>query len=266
MFRLLRVLALATILVVTASAKGMASPFDGLWVADLKTQMGQAGFDTYLVANGTYRCDSCRPPRTYPADGKMRVVPGDVSVVSESVAIVGPRTIVTRAVDHEMTRVTKMTVAPNGKTATYVALDEWPGRTKPLRTEYLAKRVAAAPHGAHAVSGSWLGLRYVAVPEEYRSVRLKEADGQFTRIDFRHGRYTATIGGQAAPVTGDGKGIFKARVSAPDSRTRIEVVSLNGKPLVERTYALSVDGRSMLTTVRDPADGSVYRTTSHRRS
>jgi hypothetical protein len=242
-----------------------ASLFDGLWVADLKTEIGQAGFDTYLVANGVYKCESCHPPRDYPADGKMRPVPGDASVISEGVTIAGPRTIITRIVDHEMTRETTMRVAPNGQTATYVSLDKWPGHERRLRTEYVAKRVAPAPAGAHAVSGSWLGLRYVAVPEQYRSVRLKEEDGQFTRIDFRHGRYTAKIGGQPVPVTGDGKNIFRAVVRAPDARTRIETISLDGKPLVERTYRLSADGESMVTTVRDPEDGSTFTTTSHRR-
>ena len=48
------------------------SPFEGIWVDDLKSQMGEAGFDTYLVANRIYKCESCRPPRQYAADGKMR--------------------------------------------------------------------------------------------------------------------------------------------------------------------------------------------------
>lgn len=134
-----------------------ASPFDGLWVDDLKTQMGEAGFDKYLIANGTYRCDSCQPPRNYPADGKMRAIPGDPSVISESVTIAGPRTIVTRVLDHEMMRETRMTVAPDDRTATYVAFDKWPTRTKRLSTEYVAKRVAPAPSGSH-------GIRLVARP------------------------------------------------------------------------------------------------------
>ena len=255
----------AATLVFVGAGNAAVSPFDGLWVADLKTQIGQAGFDNYLLVDGNYKCESCRPPRSYPADGKMRPVPGDVSVVLEGITIAGPRTIITRIVDHEMKRETRMTVSPNSRTATYVSLDKWPGRARRLRTEYVAKRTAPAPSGAHAVSGSWLGLRYIAAPEEYRSVRLGEANGQFTRIDFRRGRYTAKVGGEAAPVTQDGKNIFEAKVAAPDDHTRIEVVSLNGKPLVERTYSLSADGRSMVTTVRDPADGSIYRTTSHRK-
>jgi len=261
----MRALILAAALALSGARVEAGSPFDGLWVTDLSTQMGQAGFDDYLVANGIYKCESCRPPRSHPADGKMRPVPGDLSVISESVTIAGPRTIVTRILDHEMERETTMTVAPDGRTATYVSLDKWPERAKRLRTEYVAKRVAPAPAGAHAVSGRWLGLRYVEVPVEYRSVDLKEANGQFTRIDFRHGHYTATIGGPTAPVTGDGKDIYTATVRAPDARTRIETIMLTGKPVVERTYSLSRDGKSLVTIVRDPKNGSVFRTTSHRR-
>lgn len=256
---------LALALVSAAAPAQTAGRFDGHWVDELKTQMGEAGFDAYLVANGVYKCASCKPPRAYPADGRMRAVPSDVSVLRESVTIAGPRTMITRIVDHEMTRETTMTVAPDGKTATYVALDAWPGRAGRLRTVYLAKRVAPAPAGAHAVSGSWRGVAYLQVPEEYRSVDLRESGGFFTRSNFRHGRYTARIGGPPAPVTGDGKNIYQASVRAPDPRIRIETILLNGKPVVERTYALSEDGRSMTTTVRDPNGGEPFSTVSHRK-
>lgn len=261
----MRAVILAAALALGGTSAQAASPFDGLWIDDLKTQMGEAGFDTYLVANGIYKCESCSPPRTYPADGKPRPVPGDASVISESVAVVGSRTIITQIVDPEMIRETTMTVAQNDQTATYVALDKWPGRTSRLRTEYLAKRVASGPAGAHAVSGSWLGVAYVEVPDEYRSVDLKEKDGLFTRSNFRHGHYTAKIGGPPAPVTGDSKDIYEAVVRAPDPRTRVETILLDNKPVIERTYSLSNDGKSMVTTVRDPKNGHVFSATSRRK-
>jgi hypothetical protein len=264
MLSAIRAAIFAAAMAVAGASSYANSPFDGHWVEDLQTQAGDAGFDKYLVANGIYKCESCRPPRTYPADGKMRPVPGDVSVISEGITVAGPRIIVTRILDREMTRKTTMTVAPDGRTATYVSLDKWPGRPKRLRTVYVAERTAPAPAGAHAVSGSWRGLRYVEVPEEYRSVDLKESNGQFTRSNFRHGHYTAKLGGNAAPVTGDGKDIYKATVRAPDAHTRIETILLNGKPLVERTYKLSADGETMTTTARNPEDGSAYIATSHR--
>src|SRR3569623_1457780 len=120
----MRALLLAAALASAGAPAQAASRFDGRWVDELKTQRGEAGFDTYLVANGLYRCESCRPPRAYPADGRMRAVPGDVSVLSESVTIAGPRFIVTRAADHEMIRETRMTVSADGRTATYVSLDK----------------------------------------------------------------------------------------------------------------------------------------------
>jgi hypothetical protein len=261
----MKALILAAALALAGTSAQAASRFDGRWVDDLKTQMGQAGFDTYLVAGGMFECTSCQPPRRYPADGKMRPVPGDTSVISESAAIGGPRTLVTRVVDHEMIRETTMTVAPDDRTATYVALDTWPGRTKRLRTEYVANRIAPAPAGAHPVSGSWRGVAYREVPEEYRSVQLRERNGLFTRSNFRHGHYTARIGGPPVPVSGDGRNIFKATVRAPDRRSRVETILLKGKPIVERTYALSADGGSMTTTVRDPGGGQPYTTISHRK-
>ena len=186
-------------------------------------------------------------------------------LVAESVDIMGQRTILTKTVSREMNRQTTMTVAQDNRTATYVSLDKWPTLKKILRTEYLAKRTAPAPAGANAVSGSWLGVQYVIVPEEYRSVDLKENNGYFTRSNFRHGHYTARIGGGAAPVLGDGKNCLVATVQACDVRTRVETVRLGNKPVVERTYKLSNDGESMQTTVRDPSDGSVFTTTAHRK-
>ena len=264
MLRGIRTITLAAVLAGASVPAYPKSPFDGLWVADLKTQMGQAGFDKYLVANGTYRCESCTPPRRYPADGRLRRVAGSASPVRESVKITGSRSIVTTTVDKEMTRVTTMTVAPDDKTAAYVSLDQWPGRPKRLRTEYVAKRVAPALAGAHRVSGSWLGLRYVDVPVEYRSVELSEANGTFRRSDYRYGHYSARIGGPPAPVTGDGRNIFQARVRAPEARTRVETLLRDGKPVEETTYRLSADGKSLVTTVRDLKGGSTFTTTSHR--
>src|SRR3569623_459969 len=120
----MRALILAPALASAGAPAQAAGRFDGHWVDELKTQLGEAGFDTYLLSNGLYKCASCRPPRAYPADGRMRPVPGDVSVLSESVTIAGPRTIVTRTVDHEMIRETRMTVSADGRTATYVSLDK----------------------------------------------------------------------------------------------------------------------------------------------
>ena len=91
-----------------------------------------------------------------------------------------------------------------------------------------------------------------------------DLSGQLT-AEVRHGHYTAKIGGPPVPVTGDGKDFYKAVVRAPDDRTRIETILQNDKPVIERTYRLSANGKSMVTTVRDPKDGYLFRTTSRRK-
>jgi hypothetical protein len=176
----MRTAILAAMLTAGAGSAWAASPFDGHWVDDLKTQIVADHADVYLVKDGAYRCDSCEPRRAYPADGHPRPVPGDASVISESVRVAGPHAIVTRIVETDMVRETTMTVAADDKTATYVALDRWPSVKAPLRTEYLARRVAPTPAGSHPVSGSWLGVRYVEVPEAYRSIDLKDTDAAFS--------------------------------------------------------------------------------------
>ena len=65
----------------------MGSPFHGLWIDDLKTQMGKAGFDDYLITNGTYRCASCTPPRSYVP---VRLTVDAVATVSEPVPEIAP--------------------------------------------------------------------------------------------------------------------------------------------------------------------------------
>ena len=148
---------LALAIVAAASSASVADArrpgaLNGDWVADLQTQTGLSR-DVYVLRDGIYGCESCSPPRSYPADGALRAVTGAPGV-SEAVTIAGPRTIVTRIVQPALIRVTTMTVAPDDETATYVSIDRRPGISVPLRTEYLARRVAPGPPGSHRVSGA----------------------------------------------------------------------------------------------------------------
>jgi hypothetical protein len=250
-------------LAVPAAARAN-SPFDGQWVADLDTQSGLPT-DVYRVANGTYRCDSCTPPRAYPADGRPHSIPGDPQVAWESVTIAGPRTIVTRIEGPTLSRVTTMTVAPDDRTATYTTNDRRPGVKGPLRTVYVARRAAPAPAGAHRVSGTWQGVRYVAVPEQVRTTGL-HVDGD--RLTYRHPlgyTFTATFGGGFVPVHGPYKTPVLAAVRQVDSRTIEETRKSDGRIVLVRTYAVSADGRSLAIASTDPATGRTFRITAHRR-
>jgi hypothetical protein len=253
----------ATALSLAAGATQAKSPLDGVWLADLDTQAMPRQVDVYLVKDGVYRCDSCAPPRSYPADGKIRPVAGDPEGASESVAITGPRTMVTHIVEPAIERTTTMTVAPDGRTATYVSLDVRPGVKRPLRTEYLARRTAEAPAGAHPVSGSWQGVRYVSVPDQVRTTELRDDGRSFSYRAPIGVHFKAAFGGAPVAVQGPYGGKVLVTVRRIDARTVEETRTEDGKVTLVRTYAAAPDGSSLETVSRNPQIGSVFRITSH---
>jgi hypothetical protein len=241
-----------------------ASPLDGVWVADLSSQSGLPR-DVYVVANGTYACESCAPPRSYPADGRPRPVPGDPDVTSESVTVAGPRSIVTRIAGRALTRTTTMTVAPDGETATYVSIDHRPGVKGPLRTEYVARRVAAGPPGSHPVSGTWQGIRYVSVPEQVRTTELHAKGNQLTyRVPLGY-TYTATFGGDFVPLRGPYDGTILVAVERVNERQIVETRKQDGRMIMRRSFTVLPDGRTMEIASTDPATDVTFRITARRK-
>lgn len=256
---------MAVVLALAAGAAQAKSPFDGVWLADLDTQAMPHQEDVYLVRDGLYRCDSCAPARSYPADGRLRPVAGDPEGSSESVRITGPRTVTTHIVSASIDRVTTMTVAPDDRTATYISLDRRPGVKGLLRTEYLARRTAAAPAGAHPASGAWQGVRYVSVPDQVRTTRLQD-DGESLSYSVPIGvRFKAVYGGPAVPVEGPYGGKVMVQVKRVDARTVKETRTEEGKVTLVRTYAVTPDGGALETVARNPQTGSVFRITSHHK-
>lgn len=63
----------ASLAVQSPASAGSDHSLNGRWVADLDTQAGLPT-DVYVIANGDYSCESCTPPRRYPADGRMHPV------------------------------------------------------------------------------------------------------------------------------------------------------------------------------------------------
>ena len=235
-------------------------------MADLDSQSGLTK-DVYLVSNGNYSCSSCTPPRHYAADGKLHRIAGDPEVNFESVAVTGPRTIVTRLLEKTMTRTTTMTVSPDNRTATYVSIDHRPGIRQRLKTVYRARRVAPAAPGAHPVSGTWQGVAYVIVPELIRTTELRDTPSKFSyRVPIGVTYTDAAFGGPPVPVRGRGTKGMQASVKRPDDRTVVENRTRNGKLIMVRTFSLSVDGRVLKMSSRYPENGSTFTITSHRKS
>ena len=254
-------------LVAAASSASVADArepgaLNGDWVADLQTQTGLSR-DVYLVADGIYSCESCSPPRSYPADGALRAVTGAPGV-SESVTIAGPRAIVTRIIEPALNRVTTMTVAADDETATYVSIDQRPGVNVPLRTEYLARRVAAGPLGSHRVSGAWQGVRYVAVPEQVRTTRLRESGDRLSFSVPLGYHYTATYGGYFVPLQGPYEGGVAVAVRRETDGSIVETRKREGRVVQTRRYTPARDGRSLQIATTNVTTGVTFTVTARR--
>ena len=257
----MRLLIFAAALFATSAPAAAQGVFDGKWIADLRVQDATGLVDDYLVAGGRYACRSCDPPGAYALDGKLHPIVGDPEIDSESVTILGPRAILTREISPVRVREVTMTVSPDNTTATYVTIDrrtDIPGR---LRTEYVARRIAPAPRGAHLVSGRWRGLRYVSMPPPYRERNIHQEGERLTVFTPRGGAYAATLGG---PFERVGKGDIWVAFKQTDPRTLTETMKSGEKVIQVRTYTLAADGKSLDIATTDAVTGVTYRSVSRR--
>ncbi|HEY0130346.1 MAG TPA: hypothetical protein VGB57_03000, partial [Allosphingosinicella sp.] len=184
--------------------------------------------------------------------------------VSEAVSILDSRTISTRIVQPDLDRTTRMRVARDGRTATYVSIDHRRGIPGKLRTEYLASRAAPGPADSHAVSGTWRGVRYVSVPVQLRTTTLSDDGG---RLSYRTGAgfsYSAPYGGAFVPIEGPYDGSLSVSVRKDGPYRMVETRRRGGADVQVRTYTVSSDGRRMETSTTDLATNATFRITARR--
>jgi hypothetical protein len=186
--------------------------------------------------------------------------------VAETVTISGPRTIVTHIVSPALERTTTMTAAMDGLTARYVSIDHRPGISTALRTEYLARRMAAGPAGAHPVSGTWQGVKYVAVPELVRTTTLRVTGDRFSYSTPLGTSFTARLGGSAVPLRTTSGSDLRVAVRRTGPRTITETVTRGGEIVAVRTFKLSPDRQSLEIATTDPATRTTFRAISRRRT
>jgi hypothetical protein len=250
--------ALTVLLAGAAQAQG--SGLSGTWIADLSSQQGLPT-DVYSLQDGIYRCRSCTPAREFAADGRVHRVAENVT---EAVTILDGRTIATMIVQPEVTRTTTMRVASDGRTATYVSVDWRRGVQGPLRTVYLARRVADGPAGSHAVSGSWRGIRYVSVPIQLRTTTLTDSG---SKLGYRTGTgffYEARVDGPPVPVRGPYDGSISVSVRRDSAGRLVETRRRGGSDIEVRTYTLAPGGRSLEIATTNLATNATFLITARR--
>jgi hypothetical protein len=245
-------LVLSALLLAPAAAFA-ASAFDGTWKARLDSVKVTGKPDIYLVANGSWSCQSCDPPiDKLPADGAWHKLSGHAYYDEMMVRIVDARTVETsQKQGGKLVGVNTMTVSADGNTVAG-KFTAYAG-TQPATGSFSEKRTAAGPAGAHALSGSWLQDQFSNANDAAIVVQYAMTPEQFTMQSNGQG-YQARFDGKQYPVTGD-PGNTQVVLKKTNVRTVHETDYRQGKIVDEIDLVAAGDGKSIVVTDRDLAHG-----------
>lgn len=235
----------------------------GSWIEDVSTEKTVGKPDVLLVKDGQFSCSSCVPPVAIPADGAFHVVAGRAYADSMSVKVDSDRTVtrVSRKAGKETGRAT-MTALADGKSLTVDWRDSSTPGAAPISGEVIERRVAAAPAGAHAISGSWQADKVGSQSANASTVSYR-LDGDRLTTDFSGRSYTARIGGPEVPVKGDIGGTTVSVDKIGDGAIR-ETFHRGGKVVFVVTSRLGAAGK-LAVTEEDRQGGSTIRYLSSKR-
>lgn len=220
------------------------SGFDGTWKVDLNSAM-PTKTNVWLLQNGTYKCTSCNPMIDVKADGQDQQVTGQ-PFDTISVKIIDHLTV--KEVEKKNGQIVSdenFTVSSTGDTAT----DEF------ANWKISMVRLAKAPPGSHALSGSWKPSKMESISDEELLITYKIEGDILSMSRPTRESYTAKLDGTDAPYKGnpDTNGVSVRRI---DKSTIEETDKLNGKVLSVTRMTVSLDGKSMTVSSKDAQDGT----------
>jgi hypothetical protein len=234
-------------------ALGLAdSPFDGTWKTRLDSMKVTGTPDTFQVLNGTYTCQSCTPVIAVRADGAPHPVSGHPYYDSVAVTVVSPTQlqIVDRQQGHQVYAMTYV-VSADGATLSVRVTDSTGVESGVVA--FTARRVAVAPGGAHAVSGSWQPDQMSAANDAVRVIRYQMTPDGFN-MQWNGQSYSARFDGSEYPVSGD-PARTTVSVRRVDDHTVEETDRRDGQVTDEIRLAAAADGRTLVITDKDVPHG-----------
>jgi hypothetical protein len=226
-----------------AATAATAGGIDGTWKADLSSVQITQKPDQLLLNGGQFSCATCTPPLTVVADGAYHPVTGRPYADHVSVKVDDDRNVTrTAQKGGAITGETKYSVSADGKTLTISFTDSSVPNAKPVTGNYTETRVAAAPAGAHAISGSWKLDKYNNVSEEGLTVSFK-LNGDTLHMSAPSGvSYDAKLDGADAPIKGDTAGTTASVKKLADGSYQ-ETDKRDGKVISVTTMTAGADGK-----------------------
>jgi hypothetical protein len=238
------------------------SPFDGTWKGDLASAAVQSKPNSYMIKDGVWRCASCIPAYSVPADGRSHQVAGKDYWDAVAVSVVDDRTVrFTYSKTGKTIAETTSTVSPDGATVTNVSRDANNGGNVPVESKSVVSRIGAPVAGAHALSGEWKPAPATQVSDAALTMTMKVENGMVHLKSGLGETLRAKIGGDYALNEGDpGKTMTKVEQPAPNV---LKMTDMRGGKVVQvATY--TVEGDRLTANWTDPRNGATGRFVANR--
>ena len=239
-----------------ASATAAGEGMNGTWKADLSTVQIKQKPDQMLLEDGQFSCPTCTPPLTLAADGAFHPVTRPYAD-SMSIKVDDDHTVTrTAKKGGTVTNTGKYTVSGGGKTLTIDFTDSSTPNAPPTKGSFTETRVAAAPAGAHAISGSWKPDKYSNINDEALTVTYN-VSGDTLHMSSPSGQsYDAKLDGSDTPIKGDTAGTT-ASVKKVGDNSYEETDKRGGKVVSVITFTVGADGKLHVTSVNKRNDSTM---------
>ena len=235
------------------------SPFDGTWIIDTGKNENLASEKPRVlsVADGVFRDGD----RQLKADGSDQKVPATGYWDTVSVRIVDDRTveITSKKAGKPMYTETD-TVSADGTTLTKVMKDTTEAEAVTFESDF--RRVAPAPAGAHAVSGSWQVFKQ-SRSENSTIIKYKCTSQGFTAETPLGEKLKAKFDGKLYEMEDD-PGHTMVSVKLINAYTVEQTNVSDGKIAFIVTLEVTPDGKSIHATSRSKEGGNVKTWTLHK--
>jgi len=242
---------LILLLLLSSSAPFSQSPFDGTW---LFTPLLPPEPAVYLLAKGMFSCYGCLANMEIAADGDDHKVAESAYWDTVNVQIVDASTVVFIAKKAGRTMFTEVdAVSPNGNTLTQLVKDTTEAATVTIETR--SRRIAKAPAGSHAISGSWQAYETNRSRNGSITQYKCTADGFSAETPLGE-KFNAKFDGKDYPVEDDPGGtMVSAKMLSPD---KVELTSKrNGKVVSIKQMSVAPDGRSIHVVFKDASGETI---------
>jgi hypothetical protein len=205
--------------------------------------------DMFDITNGLYRCSSCVPEVKVKADGSDQAVTGHDYYDAVAVRVLSP-TSFELANKHAGKVISSISYSVSDGGATLAAkFTDYTG-SQSYSGSFTERRVAAAPPGAHAASGSWQLDKVADVGDIGRTISYTMSNDGL-KMSWNGMSYDARFDGKDYPLNGDpGNTVVALKRVASD--TIEEIDKRDGKVTDIMRSTVSADGKTMQVVDTDP--------------